>query len=94
MLRQRKIFKATNTFLMWPLAMAAQVLSGHVKHPKDDFKDNMALLQLLRFTMEDLKDPSGHWNKVIHDIASQVDQTGSNAAKKRKQSRAFHESER
>ena len=74
--------------------MAAQVLSGHVKHPKDDLRDNMAFLQLLRFTMEDLKDPSGHWNSVIRDIASQVDQTSSNVARKRKQSKAFHESQR
>lgn len=80
---------------MWPLAMAAQVLCshGHAEHSKDDLRDNMALLQLLRFTMEDLKDPSGHWNSVIRDIDLQVDQTSSNVAKKRKQSRAFHESE-
>ena len=79
---------------MWPLAMATQVLSSHVKNPRDDLRDKVGLLQLLRFTMEDLKDPSGHWNGLLQDIALQLDQLSSNVVKKRKQSKAFHGSER
>jgi hypothetical protein len=77
------IFRQMNTFIMWSLAMATRVLSDHVETAKDDVKDTMALLQLLRFTMEDLKDPSGHWNGLIRDIASQLDRM-SHGGKKRK----------
>lgn len=54
---------------MWPLTMAARALSRQLKRPKSDHDEIVTSLRLLRTTMEDLKDPCGHWNNLIGDIA-------------------------
>ena len=72
-----------NTFVMWPLSMAARALSRQFKNPKGDGNGIVTSLQLLRSVMEDLTDPSGHWKSLIGDIAQQLADPGI-ATKKRK----------
>lgn len=78
------MFQVANTFVMWPLSMAAKVLSSQLKTAEDDPNGIVASLQLLHSTMEALGDPSGHWNNQIRDIGLQLAETGS-VVKKRKQ---------
>lgn len=68
---------------MWPLSMAARVLSRQLKTLKGDSNGTVTSLLLLRSTMEDLKDPSGHWNDLLGDIALQLADTGITKKRKR-----------
>ena len=71
---------------MWPLSMAARALSRQLRTPKGDANGIVTSFQLLRSAMEDLKDPSGHWNNLIGDIAQQLADPGI-VAKKRKRAK-------
>lgn len=66
------MFQVPNTFVMWPLTMAAKVLSSQLKTAEDDPNGIVASLQVLHSMMEALRDPSGHWNNQIRDIGLQL----------------------
>ena len=83
---QARLLKEMNTFVMWPLSMAARALSRQLRNAKGDSNGIVSSLQLLRSTMEDLKDPSGHWNNLIGDIAQQLADPGL-VVKKRKRAK-------
>lgn len=75
-----------NTFMMWPLSMAAQVLGRQLKSLEGDQAVVIASLRLVRCTMEDMEEPSGHWNGMIDSLAQQLAEMGP-VTKKRKRGR-------
>ncbi|KAH8704711.1 fungal-specific transcription factor domain-containing protein [Talaromyces proteolyticus] len=68
----RTTFQQTNTFLMWPLAKASEVLSRHLRDPTKDVTQLTVLLERLQLTMQNLNDVSGHWDRVRNMISQHL----------------------
>ena len=71
---------------MWPFSKSAQILCRQLKSLDGDPRGIVTSLQLLQSTMEELNDPSGHWNSILGDIAQHLADSGV-MAKKRKRIR-------
>ena len=69
---QMQIFKQMNTFAMWSLSSAAQVLSRQIKGSDGDASDAFSSLQLLHSVMETLEDKTTSWDGLIHEIRLQL----------------------
>ena len=69
---------------MWPLSMAARVLSRQLKNSQSDAHGMFTSLQLLRSAMEDLEDPTGHWIDLIGEISRQRPDLGIMARKRKR----------
>lgn len=80
---KKALFRQLNTFHMWPLCMAMQVLNRQLSACNDNAELGhcLGMLRILATAIEDLDDMSGHWVDSISHIIKRLEELDSTSVK-------------